>query len=270
MGVLALLRQLPADSLDVVYGDPDYNVGINYNGRKYTLEWEQYIDWYITLAAESLRVLKPTGNLFLINYPKQNAYLRVRYLDQHACDVHEYVWIYNTNIGMTEKHFTLAHRSILHVTKTPNNHFYPHQVKVPYQNPDDRRIRVRMEHWHAWRMPYSWFYFDLIRNVTTEKTSYPCQIPLGLFSLLLNASTCEGDDVLILFGGSGTEIMLCHKLHRNFISCELHPQYYQMILSRLSSFTDLSSSAFSSFPVDLLPDRPENETSPQLSLFTSR
>jgi hypothetical protein len=100
MNVLDLLRQLPVDPLDVVYGDPNYNVG--YNGRKYTLEWEKYIDWHVTLAAGSLRALKPTSNLSLINYPKQNAYLRVRYLDEHACDVHECVWIYNTNIGMTE------------------------------------------------------------------------------------------------------------------------------------------------------------------------
>jgi site-specific DNA-methyltransferase (adenine-specific) len=127
-----------------------------------------------------------------------------------------------------------------------------------------------MEQGHTGHMPYSWFYFDLVKNITTEKTSHPCQIPLGLFSLPLNASTCEGDDVLILFGGSGTEIMLYRKFHRNFISCESHPQYYQMILSRLSGFPDLSSSASSSFPADLLPDRPENETLLQLSLFTSR
>jgi len=28
-----------------------------------------------------MRVLKPTGNLFMMNYPKQNAYLRVKNLD---------------------------------------------------------------------------------------------------------------------------------------------------------------------------------------------
>ena len=33
------------------------------------------------LAKESLRVLKDEGNLFFINYPKQNAYLRVKFLE---------------------------------------------------------------------------------------------------------------------------------------------------------------------------------------------
>ncbi|MDW8302839.1 MAG: site-specific DNA-methyltransferase, partial [Bacteroidia bacterium] len=33
--------------------------------------------------------------------------------------------------------------------------------------------------------------------------------------------------------GSGSEIVLCKELGRNFISCEIHPQYYKMIQERL-------------------------------------
>lgn len=46
----------------------------------------------------------------LINYPKQRSYLRVKYLDKNSYDVHEYVWIYNTNVGLSPRHFTTAHR----------------------------------------------------------------------------------------------------------------------------------------------------------------
>ncbi len=38
-----------------------------------------------------------------------------------------------------------------------------------------------------------------------------------------------------LFGGSRSELVLCKNLNRNFISCELHPEYYQMILDRLDN-----------------------------------
>lgn len=64
--ILEFLRSLPDNCLDMVYGDPDYNVGINYAGRNYTTKWEEYIDWYGELARESLRVLKDDGNLFLL------------------------------------------------------------------------------------------------------------------------------------------------------------------------------------------------------------
>lgn len=70
-----------------------------------------------------MRVLKDDGNLFMINYPKQNAYLRVKFLDDNAYSVNDYVWIYNSNIGHSSKHFTTAHRSILHSTKSKYNNF---------------------------------------------------------------------------------------------------------------------------------------------------
>ena len=39
--------------------------------------------------------------------------------------------------------------------------------------------------------------------------------------------------VLYCFGGSGSELHLCKQLERNFISCEIHPEYHKMILERL-------------------------------------
>ena len=233
--VIKVLKRIPDNSLDMVYGDPDYNVGINYSGKNYTTKWNKYIDWYVELARECMRVLKPSGSLFMMNYPKQNAYLRVRFLDDVSYDVQDYVWVYNTNVGHSPRRFTTAHRSILHATKSKNNSFYKNQVAVPYQNPTDKRIKQRIAEGHKGRMPYSWFYFDLVKNVSKDKTFHSCQIPLNLVEMLIKSCTKENDDVFILFGGSGSELILCQKLKRNFISCELHPEYYQMILDRLSN-----------------------------------
>lgn len=233
--VLKVLKSLPAESMDMVYGDPDYNVGINYSGKNYTTAWDEYIDWYIELAKESMRVLKPTGNFFTINYPKQNSYLRVKYLDQAAHDVFDYVWVYNTNVGHSPRRFTTAHRSILHATKSKDNHFYKDNVAEPYLNPTDKRIKQRIAEGHKGRMPYSWLYYDLVKNVSKDKTFHACQIPLGLVETLIKSCTQENDNVMILFGGSGSEIVLCQNLKRNFVSCEIHPDYYAMILDRLNS-----------------------------------
>ena len=233
--VLATLRRMPASSVDMVYGDPDYNVGVNYAGKKYTRQWEDYMQWYADLCRECLRVLKPTGNLFMINYPKQNAHLRARFLDENAREVWDYAWVYNTNVGHSPRRFTTAHRSILHAVKSDRNAFYKDQVALPYQNPNDKRIAARMAEGHKGRMPYSWFYFDLVKNVSKDKTFHACQIPLPLFRMLLCAATRAGDDVFVLFGGSGAEVAECQAMRRNFVCCELHPPYYRLILRQLKS-----------------------------------
>jgi len=231
--VFDLMRQLPDKSVDMVFSDPDYNVGVRYNGKSYTRAFEEYIEWYIELARESLRVLKDDGNMFFINYPKQNAYLRVRFLDEACYDVQDYVWVYNTNVGHSPKRFTTAHRSILHCRKTKGNKFFKDQVAQPYQNPTDKRIRQRLAQGQKGRMPYSWFYFDLVKNVSREKTVHACQIPQKLSEMLILSCTQPGDVVLVHFGGSGAELEVCKRLGRHFLAAEIDPAYHAMILNRL-------------------------------------
>ena len=235
MDVMDTLKSLPDKCVDMIYGDPDYNVGIKYGDKSYTRSFDEYIEWYVELAQESLRVLKDTGNMFLINYPKQNAYLRVKYLDNACYEVLDYVWIYNTNVGHSPRRFTTAHRSILHCRKTAHNNFYKENVAVPYLNPTDKRILSNLASGSKGRMPYDWLYFDLVKNVSREKTIHACQIPQKLFETLMLACTMPNDVVFILFGGSGSEIEVCKNLGRQFISAEIDPKYHKVIMDRLKN-----------------------------------
>ena len=232
--VMETLRALPDSCLNMIYGDPDYGVGINYAGKKYTQRWEEYIEWYVELARECMRALRDDGNLFFINYPRQNAYLRVQCLDDLAYEVFDYAWVYPTNVGHSPRRFTTAHRSVLHAVKSKHNAFYKDQVALPYKNPEDRRIRGRLAQGSRGRMPYSWFEFNLVKNVSKDKTFHACQIPIPLYDMLMKASTVEGDSVFILFGGSGSEIVHTQRANRHFLSCEIHPAYHQMIAERLA------------------------------------
>ena len=231
--IMELLKELPDKCVDMVYGDPDYNVGIRYGNRSYTKNFDEYIEWYIELARQSLRVLKDTGNMFLMNYPKQNAYLRVKYLDSVCYEVLDYVWVYNTNVGHSPHRFTTAHRSILHCRKTSRNKFYKDNVAVPYENPTDKRILQNLANGSKGRMPYDWLYFDLVKNVSKEKTFHACQIPQRFSEVLIKSCTMPKDIVLILFGGSGSEIEVCKFLGRQFISAEIDKKYYEIIVDRL-------------------------------------
>jgi len=233
--IMDLLKKLPDKCVDMIFGDPDYNVGVKYGDKSYTRNFEEYINWYIELTKESMRVLRAHGSLFMMNYPKQNAHLRVKYLDDAYPLVNEYVWVYNTNVGHTPKRFTTAHRSILHIRKKENNKFYKDNIAVPYKNPTDRRILHNLKNGSKGRMPYDWFYFDLVKNVSKEKTYHVCQIPQKLTEMLIRACTMPNDIVLVLFGGSGSELEVCKLLKRQYISAEIDPKYHDLILSRLKN-----------------------------------
>jgi len=298
--IFNILKQLPDNSIDMIYGDPDYNVGIVYGGKNYTTDFENFIEWYINLNKECMRVLKDDGNIMMMNYPMPNAHLRAHYLEDAAFSIHEYVWVYNTNVGQSKKYFTTAHRSILHITKSKDNRFFKENVLEKYQNPGPvrqklfkRRVikelakyefklrnqeepdtknlnefikkngralwgeinkghidnikltkskrKIVEESWkktddefdEKGRMPYSWFYNDLVKNVSKEKTIHAAQIPKDVSKKLIYASTEPGDNVLVLFGGSGSECEVCKEGGRNYISAELHDTYHDLIVKRL-------------------------------------
>ena len=231
--ITELLKDIPDKSVDCIYADPDYNAGIKYNRKSYSKPFDDYIAWCISWCQECKRVLKDSGNLFIINYPRNNAHLRVKYLDDNFYSVDEYAWIYNTNIGHSKHRFTTAHRSILHCTKSKRNKFYKNHVAVKYMNPGDRRVMLLMKEGEKGRTPYSWFYFNLVKNVSRSKTFHSCQIPEDLSKMLIKSVTNPNDIVLILFGGSGSEVAVCQETNRRYIAAEIDKKYYELILKRV-------------------------------------
>lgn len=237
MDIHELLRELPDNSIDAIYSDIDYNVGIRYKGKSYSKAFDKYISDYIALAAESLRVLKETGSAFFINYPKNNTFLWANFLENAFYDVQEYVWVYRSNIGHSPNRFTTAHRSILHCRKGKNSKFRKDNVAEPYINQNDGRIRRLLKGGSKGRSPYSWFYADMVKNVTkwSKDVDHPCVIPDKISSMLIKSVTDPDDTVLILFAGSGSEIEVCRKLDRNWISAELNEEYCEYIERKLDS-----------------------------------
>jgi predicted nucleic-acid-binding Zn-ribbon protein len=68
-----------------------------------------------------------------------------------------------------------------------------------------------------------------------EKIILYCRNCFSTLLFSIKVSTQENDLIQILFGGSGSEIVLCKNLKRNFISSELHKPYYDMIIDRLKN-----------------------------------
>jgi site-specific DNA-methyltransferase (adenine-specific) len=62
---LAVLRQLPSRSIDVIVTSPPYNLGIRYNEYDDTMSRSEYLEWTNGWIAEAARVLRPDGSLFL-------------------------------------------------------------------------------------------------------------------------------------------------------------------------------------------------------------
>jgi site-specific DNA-methyltransferase (adenine-specific) len=62
---LEVLKQVPAQSIDVIVTSPPYNIGVRYNRYQDTLSPSAYLEWTNAWIAAAARVLRADGSLFL-------------------------------------------------------------------------------------------------------------------------------------------------------------------------------------------------------------
>lgn len=74
-------------------------------------------------------------------------------------------------------------------------------------------------------------------NRPTRSELHPTMKPVELFDYQIKNSSKVGENVLDLFGGSGTTIMACEQNGRNAFVMEFDPKYAQTIIDRWEAFT---------------------------------
>lgn len=67
---------------------------------------------------------------------------------------------------------------------------------------------------------------------------HPTQKPLALIKDLIEKHSNPGDTVLDCFGGSATTGVAAIELGRNFLGCEISPEYYEKSMERLKTTLD--------------------------------
>ena len=71
----------------------------------------------------------------------------------------------------------------------------------------------------------------------TASKLHPTMKPVPLFDYQIKNSSKAGDNVLDLFGGSGTTMIACEQNGRNAYLMELDPRYVDVIINRWEEFT---------------------------------
>ena len=133
----------------------------------------------------------------------------------------------------------------------PYNWFAPNNNgNATWQLPKKEHYEV-LQKTGFWQIPYDElrtefdgkrFTFNLpysttdVWDFTPDKVRYghPTQKPQNICQRVVKASSNENDNVLIPFGGSGSEIVACQELKRNCIVFETESQYVEIINQRLN------------------------------------
>lgn len=234
---LHVMRQLPSNSIDLIYIDPPFFSGRNYNilfgdkneVRSFTDIWEGgmpgYLIWLNARLYEMKRLLKPTGSIYVHLDWHAAHYVKVEMDKIFEVDnfQNEIIWHYQTG-GASKQRFSRKHDNILWYTKTQKYIFYGDRIKVPRtekamqraQNPIGARISVE----DAEKNPNDVLIIQQMNPMAKERIGYPTQKPEELLEKLILASSNEGDVVADFFCGGGTTLAVAQRLNRRWIGTD--------------------------------------------------
>ncbi|PIV90783.1 hypothetical protein COW46_01405 [Candidatus Gracilibacteria bacterium CG17_big_fil_post_rev_8_21_14_2_50_48_13] len=86
-------------------------------------------------------------------------------------------------------------------------------------------------------------YLDLwlVKRLSTSTYAHPTEKPVTLHEKALRRCTRIGDNVLELFGGSGSTLIACEQLKRNCFIMELDPIFASLIIQRYEELTGIKA-----------------------------
>jgi site-specific DNA-methyltransferase (adenine-specific) len=125
------MDRLPPGRVDLVFADPPFNIGYDYDVYNDSLEYRQYLEWSSRWISSVRRVLKPTGTFWLAIGDEFAAELKVesRKLGFHCRSW--VIWYYTFGVHCSKK-FTRSHAHLFQFVKDPNNFtFRDEEVRVP-------------------------------------------------------------------------------------------------------------------------------------------
>ncbi|ODS40124.1 hypothetical protein BEH94_02210 [Candidatus Altiarchaeales archaeon WOR_SM1_SCG] len=228
---IEIMKTLQDKSVDLVFADPPFNIGIKYDVYNDNMPYEEYYSWSEKWIRECYRILKDNGTIYIAIGDEFAAEINVILKRTGFYFRNWVVWYYTFGQNQRKK-FNRAHTHILYFTKDKEHFtFNDKDIRIPSARQliyKDKRANP------LGKIPDDVWQFSRVCGTFKERIGrHPCQMPEDLLELIIKTSSNEHDLVLDPFGGTGTTSAVAKKLKRNFITMEISKDYYNVILKRL-------------------------------------
>ena len=246
MDNLELLKQLPNESISLIYCDILYNTGKKFKDYDDKLGTPQEaMEWYKPRLVEMKRVLKDTGSIYLQCDYRLVHYLKVEMDIIFGIDRfrNEIIWHYKRWTGKSNKYQSL-HDNILFYTKT-NTKKYTFNVQLKDYTEGSKKRKEHTLHRFKNGEKYLvtenkgvpecdvWCDIPFIPPSSRERVGYDTQKPKALLERIIKSSSNEGDVVADFFCGSGTSMVVAKELDRQYRGCDINPRAVEITNKRL-------------------------------------
>lgn len=252
-----VLKSLSDNSVDLIVTSPPYA-----DQRKDTyggIHHDKYVEWFLPISEQLLRVLKPTGTFILNIKEKVVDGERSTYVMELILAMRKQGWLWteefiwhkkNSYPGKWPNRFRDSWERLLQFNKEKKFDMYQEEVMVPMGNwaktrlkklSDTDKIRdtskvgsgfgKNISNWIDRDKAYPTNVLHLATecNNKNHSAAFPEELPEWFIKLF----TKQFDTVLDPFMGSGTSLVVANRMRRHSIGIDIIPEYYEMVKKKL-------------------------------------
>jgi site-specific DNA-methyltransferase (adenine-specific)/site-specific DNA-methyltransferase (cytosine-N4-specific) len=251
------LAKLPDNSVDLIVTSPPYA-----DQRKDTyggINHDKYVDWFLPISTQLLRVLKPTGTFILNIKEKVIEGERSTYVMELILAMRKQGWLWteefiwhkkNSYPGKWPNRFRDSWERLLQFNKDRHFNMYQEEVMVPMGDWAKTRLKKlsytdkirdiskvgsgfgkNISNWldRDKAFPTNVLHLATECNNKNHSAAFPEELPEWFIKLF----TKENDTVLDPFMGSGTTLIVANRMKRHSIGIDIVPEYYKMVKNKL-------------------------------------
>jgi len=255
-----VLSKMPGNSVDLIFTSPPYA-----DRRKNTyggIHPNKYVEWFLPITKELLRVLRPTGTFILNIKEKAMNGERHTYVIELILEMRKQGWFWteefiwhkkNSYPGKWPNRFRDAWERLLQFNKNKKFNMYQERVMVPVGKWSENRLKNLSEtdkrrdiskvgsgfgknisNWLQRDLVYP----DNVLHLATEcnNKKHSAAFPNALPEWFIRLFTNEGDTVLDPFMGSGTTVVVARRMGRNSIGIDIVPEFVEMVKSKIEPY----------------------------------
>ncbi len=269
---ITLMNAWPAQSVDLIFADPPYNIGYKYDQYEDKRDDEDYIQWTQDWIDGCAHLLKPRGSFYILIGDEYAAEVRLhlkklerqRRLAMRNWIIWHYTFGQNCRLKFNRSHAHLFYcvGSAIFTERFKKNQvpftFNRDAIAVPsarqttyadaranpsgklpddtwYLRPQETEADAPSDGspWYFDADGDTWYLSRLCGTFRERQGWHPCQLPEALLERIIKVSSNPGDLVFDPFTGSGTTLAVAARLKRNWLGCELSEEYARRATERI-------------------------------------
>lgn len=230
--VLEEMSKIPDNSIYLAITSPPYNVGKAYDNHFDKMKYQEYLDWLERVWRETKRVLVPGGR-FALNIAPTGIRDFVPLHHDFTNQFRKLGMKFRTEIIWYKQ--TMLKRTAWGSFKSPSNpHIVPSWEYVLIFSKDKDRLDDSYKNADITKDEFMKFSDGMwYIQPETQRKGHPAPFPEELIYRLIKFYSYKGNNILDMFGGTGTVAAVAVKTGRHFVHIDISSRYCKITQERV-------------------------------------